>query len=171
MDVALILRKLFCLGVMSVCLSACGEGVTVTPVAPIVAQAPAPKATTPDCTTQSGSFQLVATGFAIDTAGTAAYKLFPCDHYAFIFLPALSGPSNATAFAASPLPSLLIPATIEHQEAGLHGFDNDAEQALMSAVLQAGSDVITFTRNGDIAGWTASGSKGVGLQVITVFLD
>jgi hypothetical protein len=120
---------------------------------------------------QSGSFQLVASGFSVDTVGMALYKFFPCDHYAFIFLPALSGPSNATSFTASPLPSLLIPATIEHQEAGLHGFDDDMEQTLMSAVLQAGSDVITFTRNGDTAGWTASGSKGVGLQIITVFLD
>jgi hypothetical protein len=173
MDVALILRKLFCLSVLSVCLSACGDGVTVTPVASTIAQAPAPtpKATAPDCTTQSGSFQLVATGFSVDTVGMALYKFFPCDHYALIFLPALAGASNSVDFTASPLPDFLVPATIEFQEASVHGYDNGVEQALMSVHLSAGSNVITYLRNGDTSGWTSSGNKGVGLQVITVFLD
>jgi hypothetical protein len=31
---------------------------------------------------------------------------------------------------------------------------------------------LTFTHNANtVSGWTPSGSKGVGLQVITVFLD
>jgi hypothetical protein len=173
MDVALVLRNLFCLSVWSVCLTACGEGVTVTPVASAMAQAPAPipKATTPDCTTQSGSFQLVATGFSVDTVGMALYKFFPCDHYALIFLPALAGASSATSFTASPLPDFLVPATIPTQEASVHGYDNGVEQALMSVEIFAGSNVITYLRNGQDDGWTASGNKGVGLQVITVFLD
>jgi hypothetical protein len=154
-------------------LSACGEGVTVTPVASTVAQVPAPtpKTTAPDCTTQSGSFQLVATGFSVDTVGMALYKFFPCDHYALIFLPALAGPSNSTAFTASPLPEFLIPATTKTQEASVHGYDNGIEQALMSVEIYEGSNVITYLRNGDTTGWTPSGNKGVGLQVITVFLD
>jgi hypothetical protein len=173
MDVAVILRKLLCLGVMSVCLSACGGGVTVSPVAPTVAQTPVPtpKATTPDCTMQSGSFQLVATGFSADTVGMALYKFFPCDHYALIFLPALAGASSSTAFTASPLPDFLVPATIQFQEASVHGYDNGVEQALMSVHLSAGSNIITYLRNGDTSGWTPSGNKGVGLQAITVFLD
>jgi hypothetical protein len=175
MDVVVILRKLFCLGVASVCLSACGDGMTVTPVAPAVAQtqtpAPTPKATTPDCTTQSGSFQLVATGFSVDTVGMALYKFFPCDQYALIFLPALAGASSSVAFTASPLPDFLVPATIQFQEASVHGYDNGVEQALMSVHLSAGSNVITYLRNGDTSGWTPSGNKGVGLQVITVFLN
>jgi hypothetical protein len=148
---------------------------TVTPVAPAVAQtqtpAPSPKATTPDCTTQSGSFQLVATGFSVDTVGMALYKFFPCDQYALIFLPALAGASNSVAFTASPLPDFLVPATIQFQEASVHGYDNGVEQALMSVHLSAGSNVITYLRNGDTTGWTPSGNKGVGLQVITVFLN
>jgi hypothetical protein len=147
----------------------------VTPVAPTQTQAqtpaPTPKATTPDCTTQSGSFQLVATGFAVDTVGMALYKFFPCDHYALIFLPALAGASSSTRFTASPLPDFLIPATIPTQEASVHGYDNGAEQALMSVHIFAGSNVITYLRNGQDDGWTASGNKGVGLQVIPVFLD
>jgi len=95
----------------------------------------------------------------------------PCDHYALIFLPALAGASNSMAFTASPLPDFLVPATIEFQEASVHGYDNGVEQALMSVHLSAGSNVITYLRNGDTTGWTPSGNKGVGLQVITVFLD
>jgi hypothetical protein len=135
------------------------------------AASPAPTAATSNCTTQIGSFQLVATGFSADTVGMAQYKFFPCDHYALIFLPSLKGASNATSFTASPLPDFLVPATLPFQEASVHGYDNGAEQALMCVTLSAGSNVITYERNGDAAGWTPSGDKGVGLQVITVFLD
>ena len=55
--------------------------------------------------------------------------------------------------------------------AGGHGVDNGLEQGLMSVVLTAGSNVITFFRNGDSSGWTPTGTKGCGLKVITVFLD
>jgi hypothetical protein len=120
---------------------------------------------------QSGSFQLVATGFSADTVGTAQYKFFPCEKYALIFLPALAGASGATTFTASPLPDFLTPATLPTQEASVHGYDNGVEQALMSVEISAGSNVITYLRNGDTSGWTPSGDRGVGLQVITVFLD
>jgi hypothetical protein len=75
-------------------LSACGGG--------IVQGAQAQAVSSPDCTVQTGSFQLVVTGFSADTVGTALYKFFPCAKYALIFLPALAGPSNATTFTASP---------------------------------------------------------------------
>jgi hypothetical protein len=144
-------------------LSGCGGGV--------VPDAEAQTTSTPSCAVQTGSFQLVATGFSADTVGTALYKYFPCANYALIFLPAFSGVSNATTFTASPLPDFLIPATIAWQEAGIHGFDNDVEHADISAVITTGSNVIGFFHNGNQSGWTPSGSKGVGLQVITVFLD
>jgi hypothetical protein len=144
-------------------LSACGGG--------IVQGAQAQAVSSPDCTVQTGSFQLVVTGFSADTVGTALYKFFPCAKYALIFLPALAGPSNATTFSASPLPDFLIPATIAWQEAGAHGFDNGVEHADISVVITTGSNVMNFGHNGEMSGWTPSGSKGVGLQVITVFLD
>jgi hypothetical protein len=144
-------------------LSACGGG--------IVQVAQAQTILSPDCTVQTGSFQLVATGFSADTVGTALYKFFPCAKYGSIFLPALAGPSNATTFTASPLPDFLIPATIAWQEAGAHGFDNGVEHADISVVITTGSNVISFGHSGELSGWTASGRKGVGLQVITVFLD
>jgi hypothetical protein len=171
-DVPVILRNLF-FGMLFACLAGC-DGVQVTQAAtPAAAQAtsPASAANAPDCTTQSGSFQLVATGFSVDTVGMAQYKFFPCDHYALIFLPALAGASNTAAFTASPLPDFLVPATIPTQEASVHGYDDGVEQALMSVEIFAGSNVITYLRNGDTSGWTPSGNRGVGLQIITVFLD
>ena len=136
-------------------------------------QASPPPATTPapNCTVQTGSFQLVATGFASDTVGTAFYKFYPCDKLAQIFLPGLSGVSNATTFTASPLPDFLVPATSAVQEHALNGFDNGVEQSPMSVSLEAGSNVLTYFFHGDSSGWTASGNKGTGLQIITVFLD
>jgi hypothetical protein len=53
----------------------------------------------------------------------------------------------------------------------VNGYDNGVEQAPMSVYIQSGSNVITYTIRGEESGWTASGSKGVGLQVVTVFLD
>jgi hypothetical protein len=85
--------------------------------------------------------------------------------------PRFPGPSNATTFTASPLPDFLIPASIPVQEHAVNGFDNDVEQSPMSVYIQSGSNMITYSIRGTESGWTASGSKGVGLQVITVFLD
>jgi hypothetical protein len=137
---------------------------------PPSAQAPsaAPKV---DCTMESGSFQMTATGFASDIVGMALYKYYPCEKLAHIFLPAISGLSNAATFTASPLPDFLIPQTIAAQEHLLGGFDNDKEQAPISVEIFAGDSTLHFLRDGAQEGWTPSGSKGVGLQLITVILD
>jgi hypothetical protein len=175
-DVKIIRNILAAIAALALCanLSSCGSASAAqsAPADPAPASSPAPSApATPNCTVQTGSFQLVATGFAADTVGEALYKFFPCEKYAMIFLPALAGASNDVTFTASPLPDLLIPATIPFQEASVHGYDNGVEQALMSVHISAGSNVMTYLRNGEDAGWTASGNKGVGLQVIAVFLD
>jgi hypothetical protein len=140
--------------------------------------ATAPASTTPaatpaaaNCAPESGSFLLTASGFTNHTAATALYKYYRCDKLAQIFLPPLFGPSNTTTFTASPLPDFLVPASIPFQEHAVNGYDNGVEQSPMSVILQAGSNVITYSFHGDNSGWTPSGSKGVGLQVITVFLD
>ena len=113
----------------------------------------------------------VAAGFTNNTVGMALYKYYPCDKLAYIFLPPLSGPSNATTFTASPLPAFLIPATIGSQEHLVSGFDNGREQSPISVIILAGDPTVRYLRDGDESGWTPSGSKGVGLQVITIFLD
>lgn len=147
----------------SALLSGCGGG--------MVSDAEAAAAATNACAVQLGSFQLVATGFTADVVGTATYKYFPCANYALIFIPALAGTSNATSFTASPLPDVLIPATTAWQEAGIHGYDNGIENADMSVVIQSGNNVVSFFIKANQNGWTASGGKGLGLQVITVVLD
>ncbi len=144
---------------------------------PVASTAPtAPPVTARDapdpCTPQTGSFTLTATGFSgTAPSGTATYKLFPCINLGFIFLPGLAGVSDDTSFTAGPLPSNLIPATIVTQEHAVNGFDNDVESTPMSVIISAGSSTIQYLKNGNTSGWIASGSKGVGLQVITVFLD
>lgn len=125
------------------------------------------------CAVELGTFDITATGFSDDPApsGTVSYKYFPCANMAMLFLPGLAGNSNANTFTAGPLPSFLIPATITIQEHALNGYDNGVEQVPMAAHLQAGSSDIVYSFNGNFEGWTPSGTKGIGLQVITVFLD
>jgi hypothetical protein len=53
----------------------------------------------------------------------------------------------------------------------LGGYDNDVEQSPISVEIFVGDSTLHFLKDGAQAGWTPSGSKGVGLQVITVFLD
>lgn len=125
-----------------------------------------------DCTIETGTFDLTATGFSgTAPTGIATYKYFPCAKLAYIFLPGLAGPSDATSFTAGPLPDFLIPATIPTQEHALNGFDNGVEISPISIEISAGSSTITYLKGGSTTGWTASGSKGVGLQIVTVFLD
>ena len=133
---------------------------------------PTTTSVTDPCAVETGSFPITAQGFA-DPAptGSVMYKIFPCAHLAYLFLPGLSGVSNAGTFTAGPLPSFLIPTTIPHQEHALNGFDNNAEQGVIAANFQAGSEVITYSLHGDWSGWTIGSNKGVGLQVVTVFLD
>ncbi|MDB6043986.1 MAG: hypothetical protein JWM63_2537 [Gammaproteobacteria bacterium] len=174
---------------IAVILSGCGgsSGTPDTASAALNTPAPPPAASQPvqpppgpsapsvapkvDCTMESGSFQMTATGFTSDIVGMALYKYYPCEKLAHIFLPALSGLSNAATFAASPLPDFLIPQTIAAQEHLLGGFDNDKEQAPISVEIFTGDSTLHFLRDGSQEGWTRSGRKGVGLQVITVILD
>jgi hypothetical protein len=147
------------------------------PLSALAARAPSTPssktALTVDCTPQTGSFAVTATGFGpgATTTGDVLYKFYPCEKLAHLFLPALYGPSNAATFSAGPLPTFLIPATIPYQEHIVTGFDNGVEQAPIQIVLSAGSATMIYSRDGEISGWTPSGSKGVGLQVVTVFLD
>jgi hypothetical protein len=174
-DVSTIRNMLAAVAAIALCanLSGCGSAQSAqsSPVPEASSPDPASPAATPACTVQTGVFPLSSTGFAENMVATAQYKFFPCAKYALIFLPAIAGASNATTFTAYPLPEFLIPATIPTQEAAVHGYDDGVEQALMSVEIFAGSNVITYLRNGQDAGWTATGNKGVGLQVITVFLD
>jgi hypothetical protein len=113
----------------------------------------------------------VATGFSTDVVGNALYKFFPCEHYALVFLPGLSGTSNGTSFTASPLPDFLIPVSLPSQESIIGGYDNGVEVQPLSVIIEAGSSTLRFLKGGDEHGWTSSGGKGAGDHVITVFLD
>lgn len=120
----------------------------------------------------TGQFNVTGAGFS-GTApiGVALYKYSPTANIAWLFLPAITGVSNSTSFSISPLPSFLIPATIATQQCLVEGFDNGTEQGPLNAVISAGSNILVYQKNGSSTGWTASGNKGIGLQVITFFLN
>lgn len=125
----------------------------------------------PDCAVETGTFPIVANGFA-DPAptGIVMYKLWPCAHLAFLFLPPIAGVSNSDIFEEGPLPEFLQPKTIEYQENRLNGFDSDVE-APGSVEIKANDPTLRFEIIAPHNGWTPTGHKGVGLQVLTVFLD
>jgi hypothetical protein len=151
-------------------LYACGgSGGSIT--IPVPGLTAAHAQSTQSCTTQFGSFTMTATGFEGTVSGTANYKLWPCDNRAEIYLPPLAGVSNTNTFTAGPLPAALMPATIQYQEHVVAGFDNDVETPGMSIEIEQGDSSIHYLKLGNENGWTASGSKGVGDQIVVVWLD
>lgn len=119
-------------------------------------------------TPQSGSFTATGTGFTTSPSGTATYLVI--GKTAFLFMPAISATSNATTFTITGLPANLRPAAIGFQEGIVSLTDNGAE-SFGQATFAAGSGTITMEKNGSSTGFTASGSKGFGLQIITYSLN
>jgi hypothetical protein len=120
---------------------------------------------------QTGTFNVTGQGFSgTPPTGVAIYKLSTAARLAWVFLPAISGPSNSTSFSITGLPAFLQPATLT-QQALIEGFDNGVEQGPLNTLIAPGSGTIIYQKNGSTTGWTASGNKGVGIQIITLFLD
>lgn len=120
----------------------------------------------------TGTFNVTGAGFSgAPPTGVALYKYSPAAKLAWIFLPGISGTSNSTSFSIGPLPSFLMPASIASQQNVLEGFDNGTEQGPLASLILLADSSIHYLKNGQLTGWTASSTKGVGLQVLTLFLD
>jgi hypothetical protein len=163
-------------------LAGCGDDVSGSssgPTTPPVAQQPAPPAGPPQsladpragCGVETGGFELVADGFVAYTSGTAFYKYYPCEKLAFILLPDIRGVSNSTRFSLSPLPDFLTPATVWAQNIRLNAGDNDGVTTDSVAIILPNSPTILILNDGKEEGWTDHGTKGLGGQVFTLFLD
>ena len=160
------MKRLIWSGIAALFLYACGGGhMSISLPTPSTAEAQT------SCATQFGTFAVSATGFSSTVSGTVPYKLWPCDKRAEIYLPPLSGASNANTFTIGPLPTALVPASIAYQEHLLAGFDNNTEVAGLSVQIRSGDTTIRVLKLGNENGWTASSNKGVGIQVIPIWLD
>ena len=105
---------------------------------------------------EEGTFTVTATGFTAVVTGTATYVKI--GKQVTLFLPIMSGTSNATTFTLTGLPAGLTPTNTVDFPAG--GQDNSV--TLTSPVLvqiTAGSLVFTVYKDFSGAAWTATGIK------------
>lgn len=127
----------------------------------------------PGSSYQTGTFTIGSTGFVSNPSATATYVIF-FNRIVHLFIPPI-GPStsNATTFTLTGLPPAIVSqfggsGTLQEQEAGV--FDNGAE-ASGQFLLAFNSNVIQMEKNANLGGWTASGLKGVGNQIVTYYLN
>lgn len=104
---------------------------------------------------ESGSFVITATGFS-GTApnGTAYYAR--SGKIVCLFVPGLSGTSNANTFTLTGIPAAIRPTSLE-PDALLHLADNGIDISGMGRIKTTG--IIELFRNFSSTGWTAAGAK------------
>lgn len=108
-----------------------------------------------------GSFTASLTGCTASVTGTARYVVD--NDVCTLYLPGLTGTSNATSATITGLPAAIHPSTAVFGTV-LLALDNGAE-VLAQCDITAG--VLTLYRNGSTTGWAAAGTKGVRAQTIT----
>ena len=107
---------------------------------------------------QSGSFSLTCT----DPAQVVTATYSTAGSNINLNIPQIIGASTLTTFSVSGLPAILQPATNKVLNVPL-GLNNSAPVSTIAAALSPGTGVITFFNNGAPGGWTASGTKGIGI--------
>ncbi|HNB44617.1 MAG TPA: hypothetical protein PLL72_10500 [Burkholderiaceae bacterium] len=108
-----------------------------------------------------GAFTASLTGCSAAVTGTARYVVD--NDVCTLYLPGLTGTSNATSATITGLPASMQPGSAVFGTA-LLSLDNGVE-VVAQCDITAG--VITLYRNGSATGWTASGTKGIRAQTIT----
>lgn len=108
--------------------------------------------------TVSGTFTANMTGMTGAVSGTATYEKI--GNHIFLYLPLLSGTSNAATMTITGLPAAIQPATLTQRVfcAGV----NSGTTVTGSCQLSAGSGTLTMERTYGDGGatWTNSGTKG-----------
>lgn len=82
-----------------------------------------------------------------------------------LFIPNISGTSNANTFTLSGIPPTWTPATIQHVSyAG--GTDNGIPQFTGIAYVMTDNTILLGTASGGFGGWTSSGTKATGFSTL-----
>lgn len=104
-----------------------------------------------------GTFTITATGFTAAVTGTAKYIIN--GSVVTLFIPTLSGTSNATTFTLTGLPAAITPV---NSEVAIASIVDNTIAARGAYVLIAASTTITMsTAPGAGGAWTNAGTKGV----------
>ena len=114
----------------------------------------------------TGSFTITGTGFTVDPTGTALYALV--GPVVVLFLPALTGTSDATTFTLTGLPAAVTPTRESFHYARVQ--DNTAAFSVGMLQLTAASTTVTLYTTAAAAAWTAGGTKSFGASWYTYAL-
>ena len=113
-----------------------------------------------------GTFTITGTGFVANPTGTAKYLIL--GNTATVFLPTLTGTSNATTFTLTGLPAAITPVNGEFLT--VPATDNSVA-ILATLLLTAGSTTITMsTAIGAGGAWTAANTKALLARTISYLL-
>jgi len=120
-----------------------------------------------DLTPDTSTFTATYTGFSGSVQGTATWSRI--GNQVMLTLPGVTGTSNATSFAVSGLPPILLPVTLSQRIAlpQFSGEDNSVAGGFDLSIVVAPTGVV-FAKNGNNSGFTASGTKGIVNGPITV---
>lgn len=107
-----------------------------------------------------GSFTITLTGFTAGVTGTAVYSI--TNNVVTLFIPALTGTSNATTMTATGLPASITPATA-HNGFAMAFIDNGATGSTPGrADISAASTILFYAAAwNNSSSWTNSGTKGL----------
>lgn len=103
---------------------------------------------------ENSTFTATGTGFTTSPTGTAIYSRF--DKMVMIFLPTITGTSNATTFTLTGIPASLIPSS--DRTVFVRTVDNGGAVTVSLAVIKNDGSISIF-KNVSAAAFTASGTK------------
>lgn len=107
----------------------------------------------------TGTFTVTGTGFTATVDGTATYVVV-ASRFAVVFLPTLTGTSNATTFTLTGIPAVLQPATLTGWSPVLRGQDNGVNAGNKLVEILAASGTWNVWNGMNVAtAWTAGGVK------------
>lgn len=118
-----------------------------------------------DVTPDHGTFTGTLTGMTGSVTGTCRWnRVGDC---VYLFLPIMTGTSNTTAMTMTGLPAAIQPARTQMFPVG-DLENNTILTGTFAGQVAAASGTLTFYINGNAAGFTASGTKGIAAaQVVT----
>jgi hypothetical protein len=111
-----------------------------------------------DMTPDTGTFTITYTGFTAGVTGTAIWARV--GNLVTLFLPTGTGTSNTVNMSATGIPNVINP-TRAQWVWGVAGQNNTLNQALSARVDAANTITFGAGAPGTVAGFTASGTKGV----------
>lgn len=109
----------------------------------------------------TNTFTVTGTGFTDpDPTGTARY-IAVSGRFAMVFLPALSGTSDATTFTLTGIPAAIQPAALTTHLGGIAVLDNGVAESNGYIRVNAASGTWDVFRTAALLAWTASGNKAL----------